>query len=220
MPNILVVNDDGIESELIHFLANKLQKYGKVIVCAPIEQKSAYSHMINIFSYNETNIIKDDRYEYEAYMINGSPADCVRYACDFLNTSFDYVFSGVNKGTNAGLDVYYSGTISAAIEASIRGIKACALSANWHDQKTMKDYLEDTLDKVFQEELLSNKYMLNINYPLNITADNNIYRYTRQFLFEHNDTDVDLLAEGYVTLTPLILNRTDYLSLEELKKRK
>ncbi len=225
MPNILVVNDDGIECPNIHFLAKTLMKYGNVVVCAPITEKSAQSHSINIHTYNETNIIVDSRYEYTAYMINGSPADCTRYACDFLNIKFDYVFSGVNNGYNLGLDIFYSGTVGAATEGVFRGIPSCALSSPYKDLNVCEKELENVLDYLFRNNLLSNEYVLNINFPRNLKSNELKWvkhsfsnAYSSIDNYNNSLTDYSLNKEGYITITPISCDRNNYKILEKMNK--
>ena len=126
---ILVTNDDGFFAEGIKALALALQQIGEVVVAAPSEQRSAVSHMLNIY-----DSMRVKKVEYpggiEAYSVSGSPADCGKLAISTLmkDNPPDIVFSGINPGNNAGINALYSGTVAAAAEAVLRGVPAVAVS--------------------------------------------------------------------------------------------
>jgi len=132
--NILVANDDGIQAEGIRKLTEALHRLGDVFVFAPDGQRSANSHALSI-----SRPVKVTRAEFpyakEAYMVDGTPADCVKLGIDLLSRKgigVDIVYSGINHGGNLGGDTVYSGTVSAAAEGVFLGIPAVAASVNSH----------------------------------------------------------------------------------------
>ena len=112
MMKILLTNDDGIDAEGLRVVADWAKNLGHVTVCAPKVQQSGKSHAINIYTPFE---IKKVDYEGadEAYAVDSSPADCVRFGTIGLGRHYDLVLSGVNKGLNMGEDIMYSGTAGA-----------------------------------------------------------------------------------------------------------
>ena len=133
---ILLTNDDGIDAEGIYTLAKELEKNYEVIIVAPDNQRSAQSHAITLFQPIVVKEVKLDGLKSKAYSISGTPADCVRVGLDALSGGdIDLVFSGINLGLNAGMDILYSGTVSAAIEANIHNIPSIAVSAEYADGK-------------------------------------------------------------------------------------
>ena len=121
-PNILIVNDDGIESPGLRVLAEAAAQIGEVWVVAPEQQCSGMSQKISIFE--ETPIRRRELPipVRAAWSLGGTPADCVKAAVNhLLPVKADYLFSGINLGYNAGYDVAYSGTIGAAMEG-LKGI--------------------------------------------------------------------------------------------------
>ena len=128
--NILVVNDDGINAEGIHKLAEALSEVGYVYVCSPHVQQSASGHG---FSIGRTILIEEVPFPEatRAFSIEGTPADCVKIGLEIYRErgiEMDMVFSGFNHGSNLGTDTLYSGTVSAAIEGAFYGLPAAAMS--------------------------------------------------------------------------------------------
>lgn len=126
---ILLTNDDGVNAPGIESIKEELVKLGDVTVVAPERQRSAMSHSITLY---EPLIIKriDDRKNGVArYAINGTPVDSVKLAIrELLPEPPDLVVSGINQGLNTGSNVFYSGTVAAAMEGSLFGITSIALS--------------------------------------------------------------------------------------------
>ena len=240
--NILVVNDDGIDAVGIRKLAIALKKYGNVIVCAPDTGRSAAGHSIVIHgSLSFDYVGAFDGIEW--YKTSGTPADCVRLSMDLLDISFDVVFSGVNDGLNLGTDIIYSGTVSAAREANIEGVPAVALSTDYNSFSIVDQELDELLSYVFENQLYSSEFVLNINFPIGSFKESKGYRFCRQgiknfktsfskteegrylngdsaIVYDENpDTDVYLASKGYITFVPLQIEQTKYDSLETLKKK-
>ena len=127
--NILVANDDGFESEGIKALAEVLSSENhKVIVVAPDGNRSAFSHSLTISrSLTFKKVYISDKFE--SYSVDGTPADCVKFALHYFDKEkFDMVCSGINMGNNLGSDIQYSGTVAAAMEANFFGLKSIAFS--------------------------------------------------------------------------------------------
>lgn len=244
---ILLTNDDGIMAEGIYTLAKELEKDHEVIIVAPEIQRSAQSHAITLFQPLVVKEVQLEGLKSKAYSISGTPADCVRAGLEILTDGpIDMVFSGINIGLNSGMDILYSGTVSAAIEANIYKTPSIAVSAELVDgnakfdiaAKYAKKILEDSKDKLSKSNLV-----LNINTPYKEEDDilgikvckigGVIYDY---YFMDHNekgekilklkgrreteieeDTDRYYLQQGYVTVTPLHYDLTNFKLLEEVK---
>ena len=123
-PLILLSNDDGVRALGIQALAGALADVGEVILAAPDRERSAASHSISL-----DHPLRVERVALNAYAIDGTPVDCVYLALHHLvPRKPDLCLSGINNGFNLGSDVFYSGTVGAALEASLRGVPAMAIS--------------------------------------------------------------------------------------------
>jgi 5'-nucleotidase len=123
-PLILVSNDDGVHSEGIVALADALRDLGEVVVVAPDRERSAVSHSLTLHRPLRVEELGSGR-----FAVNGTPTDCVNLAINgILPRRPTLVVSGINKGANLGDDVTYSGTVSAAMEATLLGVPAIAFS--------------------------------------------------------------------------------------------
>lgn len=163
---ILVVNDDGISSPGIELLARNAANFGEVWVVAPAKQCSAMSLKLTIFDNMEVREIDFPAPVKAAYSVDGTPVDCVKVAVKMLLPEKpDVVFSGINFGYNAGLDIAYSGTIGATMEAAINGIPAIAFSSQ-HDGSF--DITEKYIQKITEEllnDLPPRGEVWNVNFP-------------------------------------------------------
>ncbi|NLV88311.1 MAG: 5'/3'-nucleotidase SurE [Tissierellia bacterium] len=244
---ILLTNDDGIKAEGIYALAKELEKEHEVIIIAPEMQRSAQSHAVTILHPLTVKEVKLDGLKSKAYSISGTPADCVRAGLEVLiEEPVDFVFSGINMGLNSGMDILYSGTVSAAIEANIYGIPSIAVSAEFLDGtvnlEVASKYAKEIFDKI-KDQLANSKIVLNINTPHRKEEEIKgikvckiggvIYDYYvleenenkekiiklngRKDTEPDNDTDRYYLKEGYVTITPLHYDLTNFKLLEEVK---
>lgn len=137
--NILVANDDGIQAEGIARLTEALSLAGHdVYVIAPNGQRSAYSHAISINKDVLIRRVENYPFAREAYMVEGTPADCVKLGAGFLEkrgVKVDAVYTGINHGANLGTDTMYSGTVSSAAEGAFLGLPAVAVSVVTHEPK-------------------------------------------------------------------------------------
>lgn len=130
-PLILITNDDGITAPGIRHLIEFAKEIGEVIVVAPDSPQSGMGHAITINStlYVEQIVVDKNNPDQKEYSCSGTPADCVKIALqEILHRKPDLCISGINHGSNASINVIYSGTMSAAIEAGIEGIPAIGFS--------------------------------------------------------------------------------------------
>jgi len=131
LPKVLVTNDDGIDAHGLRILVDALSKHADVYVVAPADQQSGKSHSIT-FLREVTPQERDVKGAVAAWVLDGTPADCVMWAIDYLRDEEgvepDFVISGINLGFNTGLAAYYSGTVAGAREGAINGIRSIALS--------------------------------------------------------------------------------------------
>jgi len=121
--HFLLTNDDGFDAEGLATLHSLLTDYGKVSVVAPRENQSWISHRVTVGRPMQLESSADNH-----YILNGTPADCVRVGIGYLALQPDWVVSGINSGANLGIDVYHSGTVAAAREATHLGYPAMAIS--------------------------------------------------------------------------------------------
>lgn len=126
--HLLLTNDDGIDADGLRLLTEAVGAGARVTVVAPASERSASGHSITLTRplYAEPRTVAGAE---RAWAVDGTPADCVKLAIDVLMAEKpDLVISGINHGSNLGRDVFYSGTVSAAIEASFLGHSAMAIS--------------------------------------------------------------------------------------------
>ncbi|NHN27066.1 5'/3'-nucleotidase SurE [Flavobacterium jejuense] len=168
-PLILVTNDDSIVAPGIRFLISVMKEIGEVIVVAPDSPQSAMGHAItinNTLHIDKVNL--DNEIEHE-YSCSGTPVDCVKMAVhEILKRKPDLCVSGVNHGSNSSINVIYSGTMSAAVEAGIEGIPAIGFSHldyGWStDFEPIRDYVKEITMAVLQNGL-PDGVVLNVNFP-------------------------------------------------------
>ena len=127
---ILLTNDDGIYAPGLWALYQELRQLGEVSVVAPESEQSAVGHAISLINPLRVKKVSLDG-GVQGWAVSGTPADCVKIALsELLPESPQMVVSGLNLGPNVGINVLYSGTVSAATEASILGVRAMAVSLN------------------------------------------------------------------------------------------
>ncbi|MBO8130146.1 MAG: 5'/3'-nucleotidase SurE [Candidatus Marinimicrobia bacterium] len=180
---ILVTNDDGIFAEGIDTLVTELRKFWKVVVVAPESEKSAVGHAITLSDpLRVKNFSKNGRWE--GFAVSGTPADCVKIGvCALLDKKPDMIVSGINLGSNTGINVIYSGTVSAATEGTIMGIPSIAISLGTYTNPNFKpaaQFAVKIVDKILKDRLPEGT-LLNINVP-NVKSIDEIkgVRITRQ----------------------------------------
>lgn len=163
---ILVSNDDGINAKGIAKLAELAKQFGEVVVVAPAHQCSAMSAKITICQNMELKKASFPVEGVEAYSLDGTPADCVKVALEYLlKEKPDYVFSGMNFGYNTSIETCYSGTVAAAMEGLMKGIPAIAFSTDFvDDYGTADKYGKEVVEKIFAQKPLCGE-IWNVNFP-------------------------------------------------------
>lgn len=235
---ILITNDDSVSAPQLLPLIKRCRAFADVTVVVPKYEQSAKSHSIEIHKAYE---IKQVELEpgVTVWTVDSTPADCVRFAVNGLNQRFDLVISGINRGYNLGKDTMYSGTLAAATEAVTKGMKAVAISTSMKYYDKAAEHLEEILTYLDSNGL----WELNNLYNVNIPVDPRGFRITRlgdesfsvEFLPQSNDLyypgghpiradggditkDTDACALGYISVTPLTVDRTARDVFEKLNK--
>ncbi|WP_125154153.1 5'/3'-nucleotidase SurE [Clostridium rectalis] len=244
---LLLTNDDGINALGLHILAKKLEKEHDLIIAAPSLQKSASSHSITILNPISIKEVKLPGIKSKSFSIGGTPADCVKVAINkLLDDEIDMVISGINAGTNLGMDVLYSGTVSAAIEAAINKIPSIAMSSEIRNNlvyyESAAEYAAMIISKS-KQNFTKEDLVLNVNVPCEnldsikglkvcqlggriyntyfdekINENNETCFYLNGNLYNNHkeSTDAYLLRQGYVTLTPLHYDLTNFKILNDV----
>ncbi len=224
-PIILVSNDDSINAPGIKALVDVAKKFGDVVVVAPDSPQSGMGHAITI--HDPLRLHKVDVFDgVEAYQCSGTPADCVKIAIDkILHRKPDLCLSGINHGSNASINVIYSGTMSAAMEAAIDGIPAVGFSlldfAFDADFTAAKHFAEIVIRELLNNGL-PNACLLNVNVPKLPIDEIKGIRVCRQAVAkweEEFDKRVDPSGAAYYWLTGKFENKdkgedTDVWALE------
>jgi 5'-nucleotidase len=248
--HILVTNDDGINAPGLIALAEEMSKIGKVSVLAPDRNWSASGHVKTLDRPLRVKEVPLSE-RISAWASDGAPSDCVALAvCGFLPDKVDLVVSGINPYANLGHDVTYSGTVTAAMEATIWGFPAIAVSLESPDNLVgPADYQPSAriariiAQSVFRYGLVPNM-LLNVNVPFLAYDQLKGIRITRQGLRVYHDkldkridprgkpyywtagdvptgipergTDIGVLTEGWVSVTPIQLDLTAYHAIPDL----
>ena len=234
---ILITNDDGMHASQLVPLILWARKLGDVTVFVPKVEQSGKSHSFQIREPIEVKQVELAP-GVTVWSVDSTPADCVRMAVLGMGMKFDLVISGVNRGLNMGSDIMYSGTVAAASEGVNLGMKALALSTTPGNY----DHATEALDEVWQyiqsRDLYSFNSLYNVNIPpqhkgLRITRQGGPY-YTDDFpaigndLYQpkgrpvwedsgNDDLDTDATMHGYITVTPLTIDRTNRAVFEALQ---
>lgn len=161
--NILISNDDGIHARGLRVLADALSSLGEVWVVAPDRERSASGHSLTL-----NRPLRVTKVAPTWFAVDGTPTDCVALALmGMINRKFDLVASGINLGGNMGDDVTYSGTVSAAFEATLLGLPAFALSvvARRRVNFTAAGQVAVMVAKLIEKNGLPSNTMLNVNVP-------------------------------------------------------
>jgi 5'-nucleotidase len=168
-PLILITNDDGVSAPGIRTLIAVMSEIGEVLVVAPDKPQSAMGHAITINDTLYLNKISKDSDDITEYSCSGTPVDCVKIAVnEILKRKPDLCVSGINHGSNSSINVIYSGTMSAAVEAGIEGIPAIGFSLLDYDWNADFDQIKSFVKSITME-VLTNKLpegvILNVNFP-------------------------------------------------------
>jgi len=244
---ILITNDDGINAAGLHALYKQMRKAGNVTIVAPDVEKSAVGHAITLCDPLRIYEIKRNGKIF-GFAVNGTPADCVKIAVNVKKKKMpDIVISGINHGPNTGVNVIYSGTVSAATEAAILGIPSFAISLA---SKESTDFSFAAIfagriaKKILQMGLPVGTF-LNVNVPpgkkeeikgVQITSQGK-GRFIEEFeertdpakkiyywmkgkkteLDDSDNTDEKAVRNGNVSVTPVHFDLTNYRVMNEFK---
>jgi 5'-nucleotidase len=163
--HILVSNDDGIFSPGLLALAEVARQFGEVIIFAPDFEQSAMGHAITVqrpLQYHRVKMIKD----FEAYRVNGTPADCVAIGLYHMGKA-DLVVSGINVGSNLGNDIWHSGTVAAAKEGVLFGVQGIAFSQVIEGEEPSYDNQKPYIARVIEMLTTGDQpKLVNVNLPL------------------------------------------------------
>lgn len=241
---ILVSNDDGIRAAGIQALYTALADLGEVWVVAPDREQSAASHALSLH-----RPLRAEQLEERHFAVDGTPTDCVNLAINgILPERPALVVSGINHGGNMGDDITYSGTVSAAMEATLLGIPAIALSLVGRDSKDFRPAARFScrLAETVLSRGLPPDTLLNVNVPPLPEEKLRGFAVTRQGKRRYGDaivekidprgkkyywiggddlghvpmegSDFSAVEDGYISVTPLHLDLTDYASLPAITK--
>ncbi len=240
---ILLTNDDGIHAPGIKALAAELRLAGhELFIIAPDRERSAASHSLTLRTDIRVTKIANNEYS-----VSGTPADCAVIALQkILPYPVDLVISGINAGQNMGEDVLYSGTVAAAVEATLQGYKAIAISINSYSEQKfdvaaiwMRKLLEIGIDKLVEPHCVLNVNVPNLDIEqikgirltrighrkyynfIKITAEENegfSYRIggDAPVWGQEPGTDSEAVISGYISITPLGFDLTHGGSFPEL----
>jgi 5'-nucleotidase len=237
--NILVTNDDGLNGQGLKPLISELSSCANVFTVVPRRQMSGASQSITLNKFRQVKSIGKNFYAIDG----GTPTDCVKYALySFLKDKCDIVVSGINDCANLGQDVMYSGTVGAAREAAF--LRVCSIAASAYKRDIDYNEAAKTVKQIALHILKNKKkyknICLNVNIPKNpkgikivplglrcydenidIKTDNKKNKYYklsgRDIPFSKNEpSDIEACTQGYVSVTPLILNQTDEAVLKKI----
>lgn len=241
MPRILVTNDDGVRSKGIHALARALAPLGPVTIVAPHIEASAIGHALTLRRPLRVEQIDDQVFE-----VDGTPTDCVNVAVTkILSAPPDIVLSGINKGYNLGDDVTYSGTVAGAMEGALLGIPSIAVSlertAEAYDFRPAATAAAQVAGRILAGNSLPARTFININVPAGrpkgfrvtvqarrnhvTVVDRRIDPRGQEYYWieegqndwePHDRSDYQAVRDGFVSITPLQPDLTDYNALSLL----
>lgn len=156
---ILLVNDDGINAGKLKLTKSILELFGTVTTIAPSFEQSAKSMAL---TFGGTTYTKLDE---NTYSVDGTPVDCMNFALLSLKEKPDVVVSGTNNGYNIGIDIRYSGTLGAALQAQYGKIPSIAFSSDYRGSEMIKSELEKVFRYVLDKKLLDQNHTINVNFP-------------------------------------------------------
>ncbi len=168
---ILLTNDDGIYAPGLRALRHELQKLGTVLVVAPATEQSAAGHSVTLLNpLLISEVFEDDGKTFVGWAVEGRPADCVKLALlELLPDPPDVIISGMNAGSNAGINVLYSGTVAAAIEGAFYRRTAIAVSLEYdkkiYDFATAARYARTVIEQILKQKPAAGA-LFNVNIPV------------------------------------------------------
>jgi len=240
---ILLTNDDGIHSAGLQALADEMQSLGRVVVVAPDRERSAVGHALTLHAPLRAEEILTDR-----WAVSGTPTDAVSLGIHgLLKEKPALVVSGINKGANMGDDLTYSGTVAAAMEATLMGVPAVAISLaskefSYDNFRSAAAVARQMAETVLEHGLPADTF-INVNVPdsapLGIRLTRQGKRVYGDAVVQNRDprgrtyywigagelsfqdlegTDFHAVQNGYVSVTPLHLDLTNYAAMERLRQ--
>ncbi len=241
---ILCTNDDGYMALGLEVLASAARTLGDVDVVAPDREQSATSHALTIHRPLRARVTRD-----QVQVVDGTPTDCIIMAVnELLDERPEFCLSGVNHGSNMGEDVLYSGTVAAAMEATVIGVPSVALSYVGDDYESLEGWtslLERFLGQLLARNGFPRHTLLNVNLPavppgevkgIKVTTlgqrqySDSITRLQdpkgRDYFWiggwistwsGREESDFRAVRDGYISVTPLQLDLTNYELLEEIR---
>jgi len=249
-PHILLTNDDGIFAPGLYALYQALKDMAEVSVVAPDSEKSAVGHAITLS--DPLRVSEFEKFgEFFGYAVKGTPADCVKIAYyALLERKPDLVISGINYGSNTGINIIYSGTVSAATEGMLLGIPALAISLTTYKDadftyaaKLGVRLAEKVLAHGLPKDTLLNVNVPNVpeseirgiaitrmgnstyndNYDRRVDPHNRVYYWLTGSKIEANEGiefDDGAVRQNLVSITPIHFDLTNYPYLERLREWK
>jgi len=234
---LLLANDDGIYSPGLAALAAVAAEFGDVHIVAPDVEQSSMGHAIT--HSRPISIRRTPIGSYDAHRVNGTPADCVALGVDMF-PGVDVVLSGINLGPNIGNGMWHSGTLAAAKQAALLGLRGIALSTPVGETEPDFQRLRPWVSKVIRLLVDTDLKLVNVNFPPDPTA----IRWTSQAVTQYDGrvvpikdpmgrslywlsvrrveeleegTDRWAMRNGFVSITPLRLDLTDHSALERMR---
>lgn len=234
---ILLTNDDGIFAPGLAALYKQLRQLGDVLVVAPTDSQSGASHSVTFFEPLGCTKVEIEGL-FTGFGVHGSPADCVKLAVMQLHSEpIDLVVAGINNGANVGINVYYSGTVAAAMEAAFLGIPSVALSLVCEREMDFDRAAKHSVTVLQQLAPLQEGDVINVNIPRLSRGEPKTPRVVPQatsgfdeyYIPQKNEdsdtvfqlaggafrpeavpTDTTTLSDGHITITPLRADMTDH----------
>lgn len=247
-PLILITNDDGLNAMGIEVLTRVMSELGDVVVFAPDGPRSGQSNALTVSMPIRFRKI-DEQDNITRYCCTGTPTDCVKLALhEVLERKPDLLVSGINHGSNAAINVIYSGTMGAVFEGCENGILSIGFSLLDHAPDADFSYFEPYILQIARKVLekgLNPRVCLNVNAPIGQIEGMQVVRqcdgyWTKEFekradprtdgsyfwltgYFHNNeplaeDTDEFVLSKGYISIVPTRIDMTDYKEIEEMKR--
>jgi 5'-nucleotidase len=242
---IVLTNDDGIFAPGLAAIYKELAKLGEVTVVAPADSRSGTGHSITYSRPLVCNKV-DINGQFAGYSVQGSPADCVKLACMQLHDGpIDLLVAGINQGANIGINVYYSGTVAAAMEGAFLGIPAVAMSLAVEEHMNFESAAGHCTGILRRLMPVEPGAVININIPLLSMGEPKGVRVVPQStegLYEHyipqeneqgqtvfqlagglhrdkdGTTDTTALVDGFITVTALAADMTNHKKTRKLQR--
>lgn len=245
---ILITNDDGFDAPGLRYLIKFLKPLARLVVVSSETAMSGMGHAVTIKNPLRLRKFNHDLVD-DFYITNGTPVDCVKLAFNFLlNTPPDVVVSGINHGSNSSINVFYSGTMAAAIEGCMLGINSVGFSAVSYDKNFDMAPFESYIRQIVHEQLNQKRekpVCLNVNFPetpeirgirpcrmakafwkenfeKRIDTHGQEYYWLKGDFINTDlgeDSDEVALAAGYVSIVPVTTDITDYVHLSKISSK-